>query len=477
MKTSSAARRLLYIFCGLLAWCSAALPAAERPNFVVFIADDLGSLDCSPYGSPDVRSPSMQRLANRGLLFTSAYVASPSCAPSRAALLTGLMPARNGAEANHSRPKPEIKKLPAYLQELGYEVASFGKVAHYGHGPEYGFDIVGGEGFQRHEGISLAVELLKTRSRNKPLCLFVGTHWPHVPWPAESTYDSTSIKLPPTHIDTPQMRLSRTRYYEAVNNADAHLSTILAAASEHLPADQTYFFFTSDHGAQLPFGKWNVYEAGLRVPLLVTGAGIKPGSRTDAMTSWIDLLPTLVDLAGGTPPAGIDGRSFAPVLRGEKTAHRQQVFATHSGDRDFNVYPMRSLREGGWKYIRNLHPEFQYATHINRGGERDGRDYFASWEKAAQSDPQAAAIVRRYKERPAEELYDLTADPLEQKNLAGQPDQAERLAAMRGSLTDWMQEQGDQQTVFGKPLLLNEPATAIPTAAAKGKAEKGKKAQ
>src|SRR4029078_1686818 len=145
----------------------------------VFICDDLGGLDTTPYGATDVRTPNVERLAAQGLKFTPAFVAlasfapsralkftqaflaSQSCAPSRAALLTGLMPARNGAEPNHARPRAEIKKLPAYLQELGYEVASFGKVAHYGHGPYYGFDVVGGEGFARYEGIGLAADFLR----------------------------------------------------------------------------------------------------------------------------------------------------------------------------------------------------------------------------------------------------------------------------------------------------------------------------
>jgi len=116
----------------LLLPCLLCLPwfagAAARPDIVVFLTDDQGQLDCTPYGGQGIRTPHMQRLADAGMTFTRAYVASPSCAPSRAALLTGLMPARNGAEANHSKPRAEIKKWPAYFQELGYEVVSFGKV-------------------------------------------------------------------------------------------------------------------------------------------------------------------------------------------------------------------------------------------------------------------------------------------------------------------------------------------------------------
>src|SRR6185295_13929841 len=205
----------------------AAAPAAEKPNLVIFITDDLGGLDSTPYGSQDVKTPNMQKLANEGLRFTQAFVASPSCAPSRAALLTGLMPARNGAEPNHSRPKAEIKNLPAYLQELGYEVASFGKVAHYGHGPYYNFDVVSGEGGGNYTGVGLAVEFLNNRKPEKPLCLFVGTNWPHVPWPEVSEYDPAAVKLPPEHVDTPQTRLWRTRYYEAVTKADDDLGAVL----------------------------------------------------------------------------------------------------------------------------------------------------------------------------------------------------------------------------------------------------------
>jgi N-sulfoglucosamine sulfohydrolase len=103
---------------------------AQKPNIVVFLSDDHSLLDSTVYGSKDVKTPAMERLAHAGMTFDRAFVVSPSCAPSRAALLTGLMPVRNGAEANHSKPRPEIKKLPAYLKELGYEVVSFGKVSH-----------------------------------------------------------------------------------------------------------------------------------------------------------------------------------------------------------------------------------------------------------------------------------------------------------------------------------------------------------
>jgi uncharacterized sulfatase len=301
------------------------------------------------------------------------------------------------------------------------------------------------------------------------LALFVGTNWPHVPWPENSDYDVAAVSLPPEHVDTPLMRKWRARYYSAVTKADDDLGQVLAAIDKHLDPKNTYVFFTSDHGAQLPFGKWNLYDAGIRVPLIVKGPGIRVNTTTDAMVSWIDILPTLVELAGGDAPAEIDGRSFAAVLRDDKAPHREEIYATHSGDREFNVYPMRCLRTANWKYILNLHPEFQYATHINRGGERDGLEYFRSWEEAAKSDPRAAQLVRRYKERPREELYDLSTDPHELNNLADKPQFADRLAQMRAKLAAWMKAQNDQSTVFNEPLLIGQEATQLPTGAAKKK--------
>src|SRR6185295_16417205 len=110
---------------------------------------------------------------------------------------------------------------------------------------------------------------------------------------------------------------------------------------------------------QWPFAKWNLYESGVGVPLIIAWPGVvKPGTRTSAMVSWMDFLPTLLEAAGGQAPTGIDGRSFLPVLRGQKQTHHDRIFTTHANDNRMNVYPSRAVRDERWKYIRNLHPEF-----------------------------------------------------------------------------------------------------------------------
>ncbi len=425
----------------LLLFAAFALAPQDRskPNLVLFIADDLGYLDTSVAGAKDVRTPNVKRLAEAGMNFTHAFVTSPACAPSRASILTGLWPMRTGAMNNHAPPRAEVRKLPVYLRELGYEVAAFGKVAHYNQDKLYGFD---------HYDASAAASTVSTwisgRPASRPLCLIVGTHQPHVPWPDRTEYDPAKVAVPSTHIDTPETREYRARYYADVTTADAELGEIWDLARTKLGGD-TLFVFTSDHGGQWPFGKWNLYDAGTRVPLIASWPGVvSAGTTTPAMVSLADLLPTFIDCAGGKAPAGLDGRSFAPALRGTSADHRDRIFTTHSRDKDMNVYPIRSVRSRDWKYIRNLKPETEHSTHIDKGNVASGSGYWKSWENRAKSDPAAAAVVERYRRRPAEELYDLRADPLEVRNLASDPAHADVLAGLRKDLDAWMKSQGDE---------------------------------
>lgn len=446
----------------------AADPKSALPNIVVFISDDHSQLDSQPYGSAEVRTPHMARLAADGLKFTHAFVASPSCGPSRTALLTGLWSARNGAEPNHKPKHPGVASLPPALRALGYEVAALGKVAHNTYAKDHGFDTIEGPnpGF---ENTAAVAKFLATRNPAKPLCLFVGTRHPHTVWSAEPAYDPAAVQIPPAHFDEPVARAERARYLTDVTKADALLGEVRALVRTHMPGD-TLFIYTADHGAALPFAKWTLYDAGIRVPLILAWPGhLTPGTRSDALVCWPDLLPTFIDLAGGQVPPGLDGRSFAGILRGTATTHRDRVFATHSGDGDFNVYPIRAVRSRDWKYIRNLHPEFQYHTHMSRSAGPHRPVFWDAWLAAAKTNPAAAAVVRRSIQHPAEELYDLATDPAELHNLAADPRQAPRLAALRADLDAWMKQQGDTQTVFGHPLLLGEPVTILAPAGAKKK--------
>jgi N-sulfoglucosamine sulfohydrolase len=442
--------RLLILAC-LTMLAAVPLHAADRPNVVIFISDDLGWADCSVYGKMGIRTPNMERIAAAGVTFTHAFVDSPSCAPARGALLTGLYPARNGAMFNHTVPDPKFKRWPAYFKDIGYEVVAIGKVAHYATVTQYGFDHA--SHFKYHEDtcIDAAVDWLNKRQSDKPLCLLVGTNWPHVPWPQKQLdYKPGEAPLPPVHPDTATMRDFRARYATAVGYADRDLGLVYDAAKKTL-GDNALFLFTADHGSQFPFGKWNLYDMGLRSPLLAVWPGkIKPGTKSGAMVTWADILPTCLDAVGAKPPetgtteGQISGKSFLPALLGTAAEHHALVFGTQSGDGKMNNYPMRSVRSRDWKYIRNLAPETEFTSHVDKAQDEVRNGYWLSWLEAAKSDPAVAALVNRYHHRPAEELYDLSADPWEQKNLAADPSQAARLKEMRDALDGWMKDQGDE---------------------------------
>lgn len=457
MKTQS----ILALCVVFLTSCQMFAPASELPDFVVFLADDLSARDVGVYGGTNIQTPNIDALAESGMVFDAAFVASPSCAPSRAALMTGLMPARNGAEENHTYPHDGIGGLPKKLQTLGYQTAAFGKVAHSKSAVRYGFDVI--EHKSNIPDLQKSVSrFLKERTDTRPLALFVGTSDPHVPWPSDAITDPTRIRLPPTQVDTPQTRVQRSRYLQEVINLDAFVGEVRTLCDKHL-SEAPVFGFSSDHGSQFPFSKWTLYDEGIRIPLIFAWPGkIEAGSRTDAMVSWVDLLPTLIDLAGGQTSKSLDGKSFADVLLGRTDAHRDVIYTTHSGDRKMNVYLSRSVRTPRYKLILNLHPEFAFTTHIDLLLRETSGDYFREWTTLAKTDDQAAKNVARHHGRPAVELFDLQADPYEMNNLADQPEYLSVKQRLTEQLEQWMETQGDQRTVFHEPLMLDQPETWIP---------------
>jgi N-sulfoglucosamine sulfohydrolase len=438
----------------LLAGVPAVAVAQQRPDIVLFIADDLGVGDIEPYGNEVVRTPTLQRLAAESLRFTRAFAASPTCSPSRSALYTGLYPFRNGAHANHTGVRPEARSLAHHLQPLGYRVALAGKL-HVGPREQLPFELIAGSNVPEpgHEGdgvlfTDLALDpvdsWLAALPDDEPLLLVVADHSPHVVWPERAEYDPSEVDVPPTHIDTPELRAARTRYYTDVTKMDRNLGRVLEMVERHRSADNTLVVFTADQGPQWPFGKWGLYDAGIQAPLLVRWPGrVRPGATTPALVSLVDLLPTFVEAAGGSAPEGIDGRSLLPVLLGRATAHREMVFASHTGDGRMNRAPMRMLRTERYKYIRNLAPEILYTTHMD-GERKEG--YWESWREMSFRDPHAAAVLWRYHNRPEEELYDLDADPHEQHNLAGDPGHATRIQEFRTRLAEWRRAQSDAET-------------------------------
>lgn len=433
----------LSLVCVLLLFCAGRADAsAGKPHIVVYLSDDHSQVDASVYHASGIPTPRMEEMAGAGMKFNHAYVASPTCAPSRAALLTGLMPARNGAEGNHTYPRPGFHSLIKDLQDAGYKAAAFGKVAHGKSAKRYGFDHI--DASRPHDALKKRLEAyLEEHAAGGPLCIFVGTSNPHVLWPMENGVDPDTLTLPPTLLDTPRTRAERAAYAQEVVDLDTLLGELRRMADKHLGGN-VLFIHTSDHGAQWPFGKWNLYDYGTRVPLLVTWPGrVEPGSTSDAMVSWVDLLPTLIDAAGGDTPNKLDGRSFLPVLLGEREPHREQIFTTHTGDKDMNAYPIRAIRTKDWKLIHNLRPDLAHTNHSDQLRRAGASTFWNEWAVLYKTDEQAKALIDRYYARPPFELYHVSEDPWELNNLIGDAGQAERVAEMKAGLAAWMAGQGD----------------------------------
>jgi arylsulfatase A-like enzyme len=431
-----------------------AVPALGRPHVVLFMSDDHTWSDCGPYGAADVRTPNLDRLAKSGMRFDLAFAASPTCTPSRSAIYTGCYPMRNGAHANHSLVNDGIKTWPEYFKGLGYRVVLAGKT-HIGPRERFGFEYLAGSNVMpagknqllwTDLGTGAVERLLASHDRGKtPLCLIVCSHSPHVYWPENDGYDPRMVVLPPYFVDTAQTREARCRYYTDVTWMDRQVGEVMGALERHgYAAGDTVFVYTADQGAQWPFGKWNLYDAGIRSPLIVRWPGkVKEGAVSRAMVSLVDLLPTLLESAGGEAPKDVDGRSFLPVLLGQSDRHREEIYAAHTGDGNMNRSPMRCVRTGRWKYVLNLAPQTRYETHISKAVAADGREYWDSWVERAKTDAAAARVVERYHRRPAEELYDLGADSYEQKNLAGDAGQAKVMGELRDKLKAWRLGQGE----------------------------------
>jgi arylsulfatase A-like enzyme len=430
---------------------------ATRPNIVLFIADDMTWNDIGPYGDKNVRTPNLDRLAKDALRFDAAFAPAPTCTPSRSAIYTGIYPMRNGAHANNSIINDGIRTLPLYMKELGYRVVIAGKT-HIGPRSQFPFEYLPESNVMPPGRKHVLYTDLNTKAVDKllaehdhatPLCLVVCSHSSHVYWMDNEGYDEKKITLPPYLLDTPETRQWRCKYYTDVTHADEQVGDVLTSLDKHGYAQNTLFAFTADQGAQWPFGKWNLYDVGIRSPLLVKWPGkVKPGT-TNSMVSLIDLLPTFIAAAGGSPPLNptgkdsIDGTSFLPVLLGQSNHHRDEIYAAHTGDGQMNRSPMRCIRNAKFKYILNLAPQTPYKTHIDGGIDLDGKAYWTSWEKAAETDAKAKAVVDHYRSRPAEELFDLQSDRDEQHNLAHDPAHAATLKDLREKLKAWRLQQGE----------------------------------
>jgi arylsulfatase A-like enzyme len=427
----------------------------RRPNILVAIADDWSFGHAGAYGDRAVRTPNFDRVAREGALFTHAFTASPSCTPSRAALLTGQAIHRLDESGNlWSTLRRAHAVYPDLLEAAGYAVGHSGKGWGPGRVEPGGRDRnPAGPRFESFDAF------LRQRPEGRPFCFWFGSSDPHRPYAAGTgatlPAGAAAVTVPPFLPDTPEVRADLLDYSFEVERFDRDLGALLAALERIGELEHTIVVVTSDNGMPFPRAKANVYDAGARMPLAIRWpAAVAGGTRVDAFVSLTDLAPTLLEAAGQPVPAAVTGRSLLALLRGGPAPpDRDRAFIER--ERHANVrrgdasYPVRAVRTREYLYVRNFRPErapagdAELVFAVGPFGDIDGGP-----TKSLLLDRRADSAIAPFfalatAARPADELYHLPSDPHQLTNVAGRPEHEAARLRLRGALDAWMRETGD----------------------------------
>jgi uncharacterized sulfatase len=427
-----------------------AFAVKDQPNIVFIIADDLTYTDISCYGGKNVQTPNIDSIAEEGIRFERCFQASAMCSPTRHNIYTGLYPVKSGAYPNSTLAYDGTKSVAHYLNEAGYRVGITGKL-HIWPESVFPFEYLNKDEDpnQYENDPSLkAVEKFLSRDPNQPSCTFICYNEPHTPWTLgdASQFDADKLVLPPYFVDTPTTRKHLVDYYAEVKHLDDSVGEVIALIDRMGMRDDTLLIFVSEQGMAMPFAKWTCYDNGLQSAFVARWPGkIRPGSTTDAMIEYVDILPTFVEAAGATPAPVLDGKSFLPVLFGQRNHHKDYVYGiqtTRGISNGSDHYGVRSIRSEKYKLLINLTPDAAFKNNLteNKGG---WTEFWPTWVEAGKTDAFAKETTHRYQWRPAEELYDIENDPHEFNNLADEKKYQAIKKDLRLRLLRWMDEQGD----------------------------------
>ncbi|QNN21875.1 sulfatase [Planctomycetales bacterium ZRK34] len=469
---------------------------AAKKNVVLIVTDDQGvdSLGC--YGNPVIKTPNMDALAADGTRFQWAFATTASCSASRSVILTGLHNHANGQYGHtHHYHKfstyDNIVSLPVYLAAAGYRTARIGK---YHVAPEevYHFDVAL-KGNSRHpvQMADNSKDFINEAS-DKPFFLYFCTSDPHrgngvvkdhplkpdsfgnngnYPGIKTVEYDEKDVIVPGFLPDTPECRAELAQYYQSVSRIDQGLGRLIGYLKEAGVYDDTLIIYISDHGIAMPGAKTTVYDGGLRAPCLVRNPYLdKRGVVSEAMVSWVDLTPTILDFAGAldedgsvkseimkqidkprvtnqntrdTKPGRFHGRSFLSILDKTQAMGWDHINASHTFHEIQMYYPMRVVRDQKFKLIWNIAHELPYpfASDLWRAAT-----WQAQYAKGMDA-PYGKTTVGRYIHRPEFELFDIQKDPYEGNNLSGDADYTSVLENMKAQLKAFQKRTDDPWTM------------------------------
>jgi arylsulfatase A-like enzyme len=430
-----------------LASASAAAEPAKRPNILWLIAEDFGNhLSCC--GTKEVSTPNLDRLAAGGIRYSRFYCVSPVCSPSRSAFMTGMYQTTIGAH-NHRAHRDDGYRLPGSVRLLTDRMRDAGYfTANVRHLPR----TCGFRGTAKTDWNFTPPEKPFDSDRwadlrtHQPFFAQLNFQETHRPFQAPKHADPAKVEVPPYEPDHPVTRADRAAYLDSATELDRKVGLVLQQLEEDGLADSTVVMFFGDNGQALVRGKQFCYEEGLIVPLIIRwpaklpgAVPFKPGTVDDRLLMAIDLAPTVLAMAGGAKPDGMQGEVFLGPTAGQP---RRYVFGAR--DRcDETVFRLRTVRDDRYRYIRNFTPDRPFLQ-ANRYKEKQ----YPVWNLLKELN--AAGKLTRVQARlcaptmPEEELYDLASDPHEIDNLAGKPEQKGTRERLRRVLNDWIEETNDQ---------------------------------
>ncbi len=405
--------------------------SAARPNILWITCEDIGPhLGC--YGDADAVTPNLDRLAQRGMRYTRVWSGAPVCAPARTAIIMGVHPTTLGAEHMRSLVPlpPGLQMYPQLLREAGYYCTNNQKEDYNLMKPGPVWDESSGRAHWSN------------RPPGRPFFAIFNhtvTHESQVrKRPHTSIHDPARVRVPAYHPDTPEVRRDWAQYHDQITAMDRLAGRNLEELAAAGLAEDTIVFFFSDHGPGLPRGKRFVYHSGLHVPLLVyipekwrhlAPPDYQPGGHSDRLVNFVDLAPTLLSLAGVKPPDWMQGRAFL----GPHRAPAPPFNFGYRGRMDERPDLVRSVTDGRFVYLRNYLPHLPHGQHVAYMFETPTTQVWKKRYKAGQLTPAQAHF---WQPRPAEELYDLQADPDEVVNLADSPAHRAVLERLRATLRE-----------------------------------------
>jgi len=458
--------RALPFFIVACSYGASVASATERPNLLVITVDDMSADSVGAFGCklPDT-TPHIDRLAVEGLRFMHAHVQVGNCKPSRNVMWSGRYPHNNRVEGFYSVDDPDYPVLADLMRQAGYFTAIRGKVSHSTPCHPYpAWDLVLdtlADGSKAHPkdaasyGVSTKRGIAEAEAAGKPFCLVVNISDPHKPFYTQGRGGRTvpdphvpsrlftpdEVPTPGFLFEDPVVSKELSLYYSTVRRADDAVGHVLEALDRSGEAPDTLVMFLSDHGMPLPFAKTQLYHHSTHTPLVVRWPGVtEPGSADEShMVSAVDFLPTLLDVVGAEHPEGIDGRSFAPLIRGETQEGRDLVIKEYNENAGGSRDPMRAVQTKKWLYLFN---PWSNGTRVFATATT-GTQTYRRMAQLARSDPAMAARHDLYQHRVPEELYDVENDPDCLDNLIASPEHQEELARLRKMLEAWMVDTND----------------------------------